>query len=110
MPIDDIRHAYLHYLVDPLGIKFAADLKTKAALIDYAQGSPILASIYKNDFTLLATECFIKAVEARISKKPALVTQALREGFVVTPAISELLVTYEKEKSRNRRCACISRS
>ena len=102
MPIDDIRHAYLHYLIDPLGIKFAADLKKKAGLIDYAQGSPILSSIYKNDFNLLATECLIKAVEARISKKPAMVTQALREGFVVTPAFSELLLVYEKQDQAMR--------
>jgi tetratricopeptide (TPR) repeat protein len=102
MPIDDIRHAYLHYLVDPLGIKFGADLRKKAALIDYAQGSPILSNLYKGDFILLATECFIKAVEARISKKPAMVTQALREGFVVTPAFADLLANYEKQEQAMR--------
>jgi tetratricopeptide (TPR) repeat protein len=102
MPIEDIRHAYLHYLLDPLGIKFAADLKRKAALIDYAQGSPILSSVYKENFGLLATECLIKAAEARLSKKPEMVTQALREGFVVTPAFAELLVTYEKQEQAMR--------
>ncbi len=102
MPIGDIRHAYLHYLLDPLGIKFAADLKKKAALIDYAQGSPILSSIYKESFGLLATESLIKAVEAKLSKKPDIVTQALREGFVVTPAFAELLVTYEKQEQAMR--------
>ncbi len=102
MPIEDIRHAYLHYLVDPLGIKFAADLKKKAALIDYAQGSPILATFYKTDFNLLATECFIKAVEARIAKKPAMVTEALREGYVVTPAFADLLAGYEKQEQAMR--------
>lgn len=102
LPVDDIRHGYLHYLLDPLGIKFSADLKKKAALIDYAQGSPILSSVYKNDFVLLATECLIKAVESRISKKPALETQALREGFVLTPAFAELLATYEKQEQALR--------
>lgn len=102
MPINDIRHAYLHYLVDPLAIKFAADLKKKAALIDYAQGSPILSSVYKENFGLLAIECFIKAVESRLSKKPDLVTQALREGYVVTPAFAELLATYEKQEQAMR--------
>lgn len=102
MPIDDIRHAYLHYLIDPLGIKFAADLKKKGGLIDYAQGSPILSPLYKDNFNLLAIECFIKAVESRITKKPALVTQALREGFVVTPAFAELLEVYEKQETAMR--------
>jgi len=102
LPIDDIRHAYLHYLSDPLGIKFASEIKKKVGLIDYAQGSPILAEFYKNDFNLLATECFIKAVEARIAKKPAMVTQALREGFVVTPAFADGLVAYEKQETAMR--------
>ena len=102
LPVNDIRHAYLHYLVDPLGIKFAADLKKKAALIDYAQGSPILSSVYKENFGLLAIESFIKAVESRISKKPEMVTQALREGYVVAPAFAELLATYEKQEQAMR--------
>jgi hypothetical protein len=98
LPIDDIRHGYLHYLIDPLGLKFSEQLNKKRGLIDYAQGSPILEDHYKNDFVLLATECFIKAVESRLSRKPALIDQALREGFVVTPAFSELLAVYEKQE------------
>jgi tetratricopeptide (TPR) repeat protein len=101
-PIEDILHAYLHYLSDPLGIKFASEIKKKVGLIDYAQGSPILAEAYKNDFNLLATECFIKAVEARIAKKPAMVTQALREGYVVTPAFADGLGAYEKQETAMR--------
>jgi|SRR5579871_3194599 len=99
LPISDIRHAYLHYLVDPLAIKFADNLNTKHALTDYAQGSPILEDFYKADFNLLATECFIKAVESRMDKKPAVVEQAMREGFVLTPAFAEQLAIYEKQDS-----------
>jgi tetratricopeptide (TPR) repeat protein len=94
---EDIRHAYLHYLADPLGLKFAAELKKKAALGDYALGSPLIEEQYKTDFIRLATECFIKAVEARMARKPALAQQALREGFVVTPALFELLGKYEQQ-------------
>ena len=102
LPIEDIRHAYLHYLADPLGIKFSGDLKKKAALGDYGLGSGLLADEYKKDFVRLATECFIKAVESRISRKPALVDQALREGYVLTPAFAELLADYEKQDQAMR--------
>ena len=102
LPIDDIRHAYLHYLADPLALKFSQDLKKKAALIDYAQGSPILEEQYKTDFILLATECFIKAIESRIARKPAMVDQALREGFVLTPAFADQLAIYEKQERAMR--------
>jgi len=102
LPIQDIRHAYLHYLADPLAIKFSADLKKKSALGDYALGSGLLSDEYKKDFVRLATECFIKAVESRIARKPAMVDQALREGFVLAPAFAELLADYEKQDQAMR--------
>lgn len=102
VPIDEIRHAYLHYLVDPLPLKFSGEVKKKQALRDYALGSPILEDQYKSDFILLATECFIKAVESRIDRKPALVSQALREGFVLTPAFAEGLALFEKQERAMR--------
>ena len=102
LPIAEIRHAYLRHLLDPLAFKFAADLKKKAGLIDYAQGSPILEEHYKADFGLLATECLIKAIEAKLDRRPAMAEQALREGFVVTPAFYELLNVYEKQEQSMR--------
>lgn len=96
--LDDIRHGYLHYLIDPMIAKFSERLEMKRGLIDYAQGSPILEDQYKQDFVLLATECLIKAVEARMARRPAMVQQALKEGFVVTPAFDELLAAYEKQE------------
>jgi tetratricopeptide (TPR) repeat protein len=101
-PAEAIRHSYLHYLTDPLPLKFSKAVEEKRALIDYAQGSPILDDNYKTDFISLTGECFIKAVESRIDGKPALVDQALREGFVLTPVLAEQLVAYEKQDSTMR--------
>jgi hypothetical protein len=96
--IQDIRHAYLHYLIDPLGMKFSKQLMEKAPLGDYALGSPLLADHFKTDFVLLATECFIKAIESRMDKKPDAPLQAAKEGFVLTPAFAEILAdVYEKQ-------------
>lgn len=97
--IQDIRHAYLHYLIDPLGLKYAKQILAKAPLGDYALGAPLLPDYFKKDFTLLATECFIKAIESRIDKKPEMVVQAAKEGFVLTPAFAEILANdYEKQE------------
>ena len=97
LPIQDIQHAYLHYLADPIVLKFSAQMSSKRALGDYAQGAPTLEDYFRSDFILLSTECFIKAVESRIQRKPLLVDQALREGFVLTPALAEQLPVYEKQ-------------
>jgi len=102
LPLDAIRHAYLHYLLDPLPLRFSDIVNTKRGLGDYALGSPILANQYKSDFVLLATECLIKAVESRMDRKPALVEQALREGFVMTPAFVDRLIEYEKQEQTMR--------
>lgn len=100
--IAPIRHAYLHYLLDMLPLKFTDVVNTKHALGDYALGSPILDNQYKTDFMLLTTECLIKAVESRLDRKPAEAELAMREGFVLTPALAELLPGYEAQEETMR--------
>ena len=97
LPIEEIQHAYLHYMVDPLLLKFSKQMTQKHALGDYALGAPALEDQYKSDFILLATECLIKAVESRLQRKPALVDKALHEGFVLTPVFAEQLALYEQQ-------------
>ena len=100
-----IRHAYLHYLLDPLSIKYAEVLNKKKPLIDIAQGAPALSASYKDDFLLLATESLIKAVEARMAppaERSGIVSEALAEGFVLTPYFAEALPAYEKQERAMR--------
>jgi hypothetical protein len=60
----DVRHTYLHYVIEPL-------LLTRATAVDRMQ--PILKEVreapmefrYRSDTVLLAIECLIKAIEAR---------------------------------------------
>ena len=99
--IDQVRHAYLHYLLDPLSLRFSEQVIRLKALTDFAQPAPALDESYKNDSLLLTTECVVKAVESRLARgeqnKQSLVDQALREGFVLTPALADGLATYEKQ-------------
>ena len=60
--------------------------------------APALDESYKEDFLLLVTESLIKAVEARLDKKPEMVQQALRQGFILTPYFAEQLPVYEKQE------------
>ncbi len=102
---DDIRHAYLHYLLDPVGIKNGMALLKKKAIGDYAVPAPALPEQYKSDFVLLTTESLIKAVESRLapaSAQPGIVNQALREGFILTPFFAEQLPLFEKQQADMR--------
>lgn len=100
--ITEIRHAYLHFLVEPLVAKFGLVLMKSASLGDYAAPAPALDESYKNDFVLLTAESLIKAIESRLDKKPELIAQALSEGFVLAPFFGEQLISYEKEPDAMR--------
>ncbi len=99
--VDEVRHGYLHYLLDPLVLKHAEELSKKRSLFDFAQGIEALDQSYKDDYSLLVTECLIKAIEARLTpgaaKKQAAVDLATREGFIFTPAFADALPIYEKQ-------------
>ena len=103
--IDQIRHAYLHYLLDPLSLRYFEQWDRDRGLADFAQPAPALDDSYKNDFMLLATECVIKAVESRLAKgakRQELVNEALSQGFVITPALADGLAAYEKQEESLR--------
>lgn len=99
--VNDIRHAYLHYLLDPLSLHFIDQLDRLKPLAELAAPAPALDEAYKNDFLLFGSECVIKAVEGRLasgaSSRKAVVDQAVREGFVLTQALADGLAVYEKQ-------------
>ncbi len=100
-PVFDIRHAYLHFEIDPIAIKYGIVLDQKRSLIDFVQTAPLEAG-FKSDFVLLANESLIKAVESRLDKNPAEVNQAARQGYVVTPFFAEQLPVFEKQEQGMR--------
>ncbi len=99
--IEEIRHAYLHYLLDPLSLRHFEQLSKLKPLADFAAPAPALDDAYKDDFLLLSTECLIKAVEIRLAhgaeNRQALASRDLSEGFVLTPAFTDGLQAYEKQ-------------
>ena len=95
----DIRHAYLHYLLDPLATRNQEILDRKKSLVDHAMRAQSLSDAYKSDYLLLVTESLIKAVEARLDRKPGVIAEALKEGYILAPYFSEALPVYEKQES-----------
>jgi tetratricopeptide (TPR) repeat protein len=100
--VADIRHAYLHYLLDPQATKYGMEILEKKSLEDYAQGAPALDPAYKADFLLLTTESLIKAIEARLPGHTDTVDAALHEGFILAPYFAEQLSVYEKQRDAMR--------
>jgi predicted negative regulator of RcsB-dependent stress response len=105
--VDEVRDAYLAYLLDPLSFKYTEVIKDKKQLQKYAQEAPALDLAYKDDFSLLVTKCLIKAIDSRLihggpEARQAFVNTAMREGFILTAAFAELLPAYEKQQDAFR--------
>ncbi len=96
--VDEIRHAYLHYLLDPLCIRYQTRLDAKKGLGDFSQASPILADEYKHDFVLLAGMSLVKAVEAKLDRQPQKAQTAMSDGFILAAYFHEALGAYEKQE------------
>ena len=61
--LDQVRHTYLHYVIEPLIYSRASAMDRLQPLLKTVQDAP-LAFNYKSDIVALITECMIKAVEA----------------------------------------------
>lgn len=64
VPMNEIRHTYLHYEIEPLVYARAAAMDRLLPLLKPVQNAP-LEFTYKSDIVALLTECLIKAIEIR---------------------------------------------
>jgi hypothetical protein len=60
--MDEIRHTYLHYEIEPLVYSRGTAIKRLIPLLKSVQDAP-LDFDYKSDISALLTECLIKAIE-----------------------------------------------
>jgi tetratricopeptide (TPR) repeat protein len=101
LPIDDVQHAYLHFMLDQLSLKYRNQIDTKRALLNIAARAPRLPVDYHDDFVDFTDECVIKAVELRLKKlSPDQLEGALKDddqsGFILVRPLVEQLQKFEK--------------
>lgn len=100
-PAEEIQHAYLHFLLDPLPLLYRKEVLAKSVLLNSAARAPRLPVEYQTDFLALADECLIKAVELRLRHlSPAQLDSALSEadqsGFILVRPLVGQLQKFEK--------------
>ena len=59
-----IRHTYLHYLLDPMAENISRTIKRLEPLLQSVKRAPLEES-FKTDISLLVTECLVRAIEIR---------------------------------------------
>jgi tetratricopeptide (TPR) repeat protein len=100
LPLEEIRHAYLHFLLDPLPLRYRRPVERLEPFLRIAARAPRLPHEYRNDFSELFTECFVRAVELRLRRLPAarvapLLDEAEQEGYVLVRALYQQLEKFE---------------
>jgi hypothetical protein len=104
LKVDQIRHTYLHYLLDPLSLKYPTAVKRLEPLLESVQRTP-MDDAFKVDVSLLITECLVRAIEIRIegtSKTPEAVRsddvqKATEQGFILTRYFYDSMAQFEKD-------------
>jgi hypothetical protein len=75
--MDQIRHIYLHYVVEPLVYSRGQAMERMQPMLKSIQDAP-LEFFYKSDIVALMTECLIKGIEAHLNLIPDPPPQKLR--------------------------------
>jgi tetratricopeptide (TPR) repeat protein len=105
LPLAEIRHTYLHFVLEPLALKHGGNMARLAPLLLDLRRAPMNES-YKDDISLMVNESLIRAIEARIAlpksngaAREAYVQRAVAEGFVLTRYFYDALANFEKEST-----------
>jgi hypothetical protein len=94
--LDQLRHAFLHFLLDALPIHYDATIVPARPLLKIAATAPRLPYEYRTDFTGLYAECLIRAVEIELDHLPLdrrarAIDAAEADGFIlVRPLVAQL--------------------
>jgi tetratricopeptide (TPR) repeat protein len=103
--LDQIRHTYLHYILDAKALARATTLERLSPLLESVKAAPLEES-YRFDMGLLMTESLIKAIEARLlggrkgpsKAKEQLAWDSTRQGFILTNYFYAKLVAFEGDE------------
>ncbi|MGC1107341.1 MAG: hypothetical protein WA876_12455 [Candidatus Acidiferrales bacterium] len=103
LPMDSIRHGFLHFLLDPLTLKYQQVISTRRDLLQIADRAPLLPPAYHDDFVGLFDESLVRAAELRLEKLPAVrvesvLNEADRTGFILVRPLYQQMIVFEKSE------------
>ena len=101
IPTDVVRHAYLHFLLDPLPLMYPHVISVKRPLFEIAAKAPKLAPDLLDDFPGWFGECTVRTVELKLRRmSPSERELALdandADGYILVRPIFQGLADYEK--------------
>jgi len=110
LKMDQIRHTFLHYELDPLADKHFTAIVRLEPLLQSVKRAP-LEEPFKTDISLLVTECLVRAIEIRTTGTKQAADEALRaqavddavkQGYILTRTFYDAVVAFEKDPASIR--------
>jgi tetratricopeptide (TPR) repeat protein len=104
---DEVRHGYLHYILEPMAAKESLAVSSKNKLLETAKQAPALDRGLRRSFPLFMTESLIRAVEIRMAKvntaeQAKRAQEAAAEGHFLVPYFLEALLKFEQQDAGMR--------
>jgi len=107
IPTDVVRHAYLHFLLDPLPLMYQHIIAVKRPVYEIAAKAPRLAPDLQDDFPSWFAECTVRAVELKLRRlspgeRDAALNTNDADGYTMVRPLFDGLAAFEKSEPSMR--------
>jgi hypothetical protein len=103
IPTDVVRHAFLHFLLDPLPLMYPHVTAVKRQIFEKAATAPRLAPELKDDYASYFAECTVRAVELKLKRispgeREAAMSRDDEDGYVLVRPLFGALAKFENSE------------
>jgi hypothetical protein len=103
IPTDVVRHAFLHFLLDPLPMEYSHVIAVKRPLYEIGAKAPRLEAALQDDFPSWFGECVVRAVELKLRRlapdeREAALQSNDADGYVLVRPLFLGLTGYESSE------------
>jgi tetratricopeptide (TPR) repeat protein len=107
VPVDVVRHAYLHFMLDPLPLQYPHIVAVKRPVFEAAAHAPRLTPDLKDDLPSYFAECLVRAVELKLkrmspSEREAAMNEDDASGYVLVRPLYTALGNFERSEPAMR--------
>jgi len=107
VPTDVVRHAFLHFLLDPLPLMYPHVIAVKRPVYEVAAKAPRLAPDLQDDFPSWFAECAVRAVELKLRRpspgeRDAALMRNDADGYTMVRPLFDGLAAFEKSEPSMR--------
>ena len=103
IPTDVVRHAFLHFMLDPLPLMYPHVTAVKRPIFEKAATAPRLAPELKDDYASYFAECTVRAVELKLKRispgeREAAMSRDDEDGYVLVRPLFGALPKFENSE------------